>query len=121
MNKDFKKRIVHFIAPTVFLTIILSLMCFLRYIDVTVILTIYIPIWIIGVITSLLGKVVFADIIIIFAGVGLIAEYLIHISNESNPNMSGAFLNTLILLFGLILGIVLQILSSKKLKVNDSK
>ena len=96
-------------------------MCFLRYIDISVILSIYIPIWIICVMTSLLGKAVFADVIIVSASVGLIAEYLIHISNKTYPNMSGAFLNTLILLFGLILGVLLQILSSKKLKVNNNK
>jgi len=120
VNKDFKKRIVHFIVPTVFLTAILLLMCFLRYIDISVILSIYIPIWIICVIASLLDKAVFADVIIVSAGVGLISEYLVHIANEAHPNMSGAFLNTVILLFGIVLGVLLQILNSKKQKANKN-
>jgi len=76
------------------------------------------PIWIVGVLAALFGKPVFAEIIIIFAGIGLIAEYLIYMSNELHPNISGAFLNALFLMLGLFLGIVLQILSNRKLKLN---
>lgn len=114
MSANIKKKIVHFIVPTLILIIILYLMCSLNYIDISVILSIYIPIWIIGMIAVLLGKIVFANIIIIFAGVGLIAEYLVHILNKPYPNMSGAFLNTLLLFLGLILGIIFQIFSNRK-------
>lgn len=118
MSRNFKKRIVSFIVPTLILMVILNLIFFLKYIDISVISAIYLPIWIIGVIAALLGKVVFANVTIIFAGIGLIAEYLVHTFNKSHPNMSGAFLNTLILLFGVILGVMLQILSTKKIKSN---
>ncbi|QUH21238.1 hypothetical protein [Alkaliphilus sp. B6464] len=119
MDKGHKKRIVRLIAPTVFLIIILSLMCFLRYIDASVILAIYVPIWIIGMLAARLDKIVFASVFIVFSGIGIIAEYLIHVSNGPRPTMAGAFMNTLILFLGLILGIVLQILSKRKLKNNS--
>ena len=114
MRRNFKNRIISFIVTTLILMVILYLMFFLKYIDISVILAIYLPIWIIGVIAALLGKDVFANVTIIFAGIGLISEYLVHIFNKSHPNMSGAFLNTLILLVGLIMGVVLQILSNRK-------
>ena len=114
MSRNFKKRIVFFIVPTLILMVILYLAFFLKYIDISVILAIYLPIWIIGVIAALLGKDVFANVTIIFAGIGLISEYLVHTFNKSHPNMSGAFLNTLILLVGVILGVALQILSNRK-------
>ncbi len=114
MIRNFKNKRISFIVTTLILMVILYLMFFLKYIDISVILAIYLPIWIVGVIATLLGKVVFANITIIFAGIGLISEYLVQIFNKSHPNMSGAFLNSLILLVGLILGVVLQILSNKK-------
>ena len=114
MKREFGKRIVYRIACTLFLTIVLSFLYFWRYIDVSVILTIYLPIWIIGVIADLLGKTKFGNTVIVFAGVGIIAEYLVHIFNKPYPNMSGAFLNTLILLAGFIVGIVFQIWSTSK-------
>jgi hypothetical protein len=117
---SFKNKIVHFIGYTLFLTIVLTLLCFWRYIDISVIMAIYLPIWIIGVVATLFGKIIFADVIMFFAGVGLIAEYLVHISNKPYPNMSGAFFNTSILLAGLIAGIMLQILYARKLKKNTS-
>ncbi|MGI6112550.1 MAG: hypothetical protein ACOYEJ_00335 [Mahellales bacterium] len=118
MSRNFKNRIVSLIVTTLILMVILYLIFFLKYIDISVILAIYLPIWIIGVIAALLGKVVFANVTIIFAGIGLISEYLVHTYNKSHPNMSGALLNTLILLVGVILGVVLQILSTRKTKSN---
>ena len=114
MSRNFKNRIVSFIVTTLILIVILYLLFFLKYIDISVILAIYLPIWIIGVIATLLGKVIFANITLIFAGIGFISEYLVHIFNKPHPNMSGAFLNTLILLVGVILGVVIQILSNRK-------
>lgn len=114
MKREFGKRILYLIPCTLFLTIVLSFLYFWRYIDVSVILTIYLPIWIIGVIAALFGKIIFGNTVIIFAGVGIIAEYLVHIFNKPYPNMSGAFLNTIILLAGFIVGIVLQIWSARK-------
>lgn len=121
MNKDFRKRVVPFITSTLILIIILCLMFFLEYIDISVILTIYAPIWIVGGIAVLFGKIVFANVIIIFAGIGLIAEYLVHICNKPYSNMSGAFLNTLILVLGSILGVVFQILNNRKLRSKINK
>lgn len=118
MKRDYGKRIVHFIACTLFITIVLALLYFWRYIDISVIMTIYLPIWIIAMIAALFRKIIFANVVIIFAGVGLIVEYLVHIFNKPYPNMSGAFLNTLILLAGIIVGIMLQISSTRKIKSN---
>jgi len=121
MKREFGKRIACLIACTLFLTIVLSFLYFWRYIDVSVILTIYLPIWIIGVIAALFGKIIFGNIVIIFAGVGIIAEYLVNLFRGPHPNMSGAFLNTIILLAGFIVGIVLQIWStSKKSDIGNS-
>jgi len=114
VSRNFKNRIVSFIVTTLILIVILYVMFFLKYIDISVMLDVYLPIWIVGIIATLLGKVIFANITIIFAGIGLISEYLVHIFNKPHPNMSGAFMNTLILLVGIILGVVIQILSNRK-------
>ncbi len=114
MKRVFGKRIEYLFACTLFLTIVLSFLYFWRYIGISVILTIYLPILIIGVIAALFGKIIFGNTVIIFVGVGIIAEYLVHLFRGPHPNMSGAFLNTIILLAGFILGIVLQIWSKSK-------
>ena len=114
MRGYFTKKIGHLISCTLFLTVVLALLYFLRYIDISVIMSIYLPIWVIGVVATLIGKVIFADVIITLAGVGIFAEYLVHIFNKPYSNMSGAFLNTFILITGFIVGIVLQILNTRK-------
>lgn len=116
MKDNFKKRAIHIIISTLFFVIILAVFCFLEYIDFSVITAIYLPIWIVGIVTILLGKIVFAEVVLIFTSIGLIVEYIVHIYKQPYPDMSGAFLNTAILIIGLIVGIVLQILSAKKQK-----
>lgn len=120
MGKGIKKRMAGYVISTIYLIIILLTMYSHRYINGKVVLTVYLPIWVIGAVATIFSKKVFADTIVISAGVGLGAEYLVHIYNRHRPNMAGGFLNTLILLLGFILGIVLQILSNRKPKTNDS-
>ena len=66
MSRNFKKRIVSFIFSYADSYGNFIFDVFLKYIDISVILAIYLPIWIVGFIVALIGKVVFADVTINF-------------------------------------------------------
>lgn len=90
-------------------TFILIGMCLVRYINLSIIVSIYLPIFLIAALAMILGKYYMGHIFIIFAEMGLILEYIISLRNAGKPNMSGAFLNTSILFSGLVIGIIVQI------------
>lgn len=114
--KSFLNRISLFFIPTLFLGIILGVLCIYNYINLSDIVSVYLPIWLVGMAAALFKKIVFANTFIFLASLGLIGEYIIHILNKPHPNMSGGFLNTLLLVLGLVLGIVLQIFNSRRQK-----
>jgi hypothetical protein len=88
---------------------VLVLFGVLGYIDFTVVQAIYLPIWLVGIIAILLRQYLFSYIFIIAAGLGLAVEYLVHLS-QTSPSMQGAFVNTLIIVLGFIIGVVSQII-----------
>ena len=83
-------------------------MCLVNYIDVSVIALIYLPIFLIAVISIMYKKYYAGHIFLVSAEIGLILEYIISLNYEGRPRMSGAFLNTAILLLGLVIGILTQ-------------
>ena len=103
------------------LAIVLAVMLFLSYTDFSVVLTIYLPVLLIGLVAALLGFDRFTNILFLFAGAGLCVEYLIHLQQKDYPRMTGTMLNTLILFAGVGLGAVLQYMKVKKEKESKKK
>ncbi|MBE0410928.1 MAG: hypothetical protein IBX69_14505 [Anaerolineales bacterium] len=104
-----KKILLHVVTCTLILLVVLVVFVLLDYIDFSVIQAIYLPIWVIGMAGVLLRQYLFSYIFISAAGLGLIVEYLIHLS-QTSPSMQGAFVNTLIIILGFIIGAVAQII-----------
>lgn len=107
-----KKIATHAIICSMIFLLTIVLFVALRYIDFSVIRAIYLPIYAFVITAILFKQYIFGYIFIISAGLGLITEYIIHL-NPQNPNMSGAFLNTLIIFLGFIIGVIVQIFIKK--------
>ncbi len=108
-----KKSIKYIAIDAVAFIFVLALFCVINYIDLSVVITIYIPIFIISALLIVFKKYYIGHIFLVSAEVGLIAEYIFHRLNADNPNMSGTFLNIVILAIGLIAGIIVQVYKSK--------
>ncbi|MFI3225870.1 MAG: hypothetical protein R3Y09_00560 [Clostridia bacterium] len=109
MKKSIKYIAIEFIVFIALMTIL----CVINYIDLSVVMTIYLPIFIISALLIIFKKYYIGHIFLISAELGLIAEYIFHLISADNPNLSGAFLNMIILAIGLIVGIIAQIYKSK--------
>jgi len=120
---DKKKKEKLFIGTTfsVLLAIVLLVFRLLNYIDSSVILIVYFPIWLIAIVAIIFGKVIFGKTFLTSASIGLIVEYIIHQSSLMKPSMSGAFLNTAILVIGVIVGIIFEFLKGMKINSNLTK
>ncbi len=108
--KKFIKYIT--IDGTIFIAL-LTILCVINYIDFSVIITIYLPIFIISALLIIFKKYYIGRIFLVSVELGLTTEYIIHLINSDNPNMSGALLNIVILAIGLIVGIIVQMYKSK--------
>ncbi len=104
-----KKTMIHAIFCSLNIFVVMMLFVSLNYIDFSVIRTIYVPIYAIAITTILFRQYIFGYIFITSAGLGLIIEYFTHLSQE-NPTMTGAFLNSLLIFLGFIIGIAVQII-----------
>ncbi len=108
------KKSVKFIAiDAIAFIFILAIFCMINYIDLSVVFTIYLPIFIISALLIVFKKNYIGHIFLVSAELGLIAEYIFHRINVDSPNFSGAFLNIMILAIGLIVGIIVQVYKSK--------
>ena len=108
-----KKSIKHIAIEAIAFIALMTMLCMINYIDLSVVITIYLPIFIISALLIIFKKYYIGHIFLVSAEFGLIAEYIIHQINANNPNMSGAFLNIKILAVGLIVGISVQVYKSK--------
>ena len=108
-----KTSIKYIAIETVVFIALMTMLCMINYIDLSVVITIYLPIFIISALLIIFKKYYIGHIFLVSAEFGLIAEYIIHQINANNPNMSGAFLNIKILAVGLIVGISVQVYKSK--------
>jgi peptidoglycan/LPS O-acetylase OafA/YrhL len=91
-----------------------------NYIDFQVIKQIYLPIWAIAIIAILFRQYIFSYIFVSSAALGLIVEYIIHY-HQPEPTMKGAFVNTLIICLGFMIGVVVQIVVIRNRRHNISK
>ena len=108
-----KKSIKHIALESIGFIALMTMLCVINYIDLSVVITIYLPIFIILALFIIFKKYYIGHIFLVSAELSLITEYIIHLINADNPNMSGSFLNIMILAIGLIVGIIVQIYKSK--------
>ena len=88
-----------------------------KYIDTTVVL-LYLPVFLLSSMGLVLRKRVFGWVFFCMVLGGLIAEYLISIS-QTEPTMKGAFLSLFFIVAGFAIGVILQVFSGKlKYKAN---
>ncbi len=78
------------------------------YVDYSVIRSIYLPTYVVVLAALLFRQYILGYFLSVSAGLGLLAEYTMHLYKE-HPTMSGAFVNTVILFSGLVLGATAQL------------
>ncbi len=88
--------------------VILSYFYYAKYIDFTVIRTIYMPILGVSMLAILLDYLVFGQVFLAASVLGLAAEFAIHAEQGAKLTMRGAFTNSAILMLGFIVGFILQ-------------
>ncbi len=106
------KTLTHAILCFAILLTVMLVFIRLNYIDWSVVQIVYLPIFVIIVLGMVLRHYYFGYIFTIAAGIGLLAEYAVHV-NMVNPTMSGAFLNTMIVIAGFIIGTIVQVIMAK--------
>lgn len=94
--------------------LVLGIFCWINYIDLRTINKIYLPILLISAIEILFKKYYVGHIVLLTSEIGLVLDYIVHLSNGAKPNMFGGFLNTFVLAIGFIIGVVIQIIIDKK-------
>lgn len=108
-----KKSIKYIAIDAVAFIVLLTILCAVNYIDLSVVITIYLPIFIISALFLIFKKYYIGHIFLVSSELGLIAEYIIHSISDDTPNMSGGFLNIMILAIGFIVGIIVEIYKRK--------
>ncbi len=109
-----KKNIKYIAIDAIVFIALLTTLCAINYIDLSVVITIYLPIFIVSALLIIFQKYYIGHIFLVSAELGLITEYTIHLINSNKPNMSGALFNIAILAIGLMVGLVVQIYKGKK-------
>jgi peptidoglycan/LPS O-acetylase OafA/YrhL len=118
--KPNKKTALHSAICSIILFIVMMVFIIQNYIDFQVIIQIYLPIWAIAIIAILFRQYIFSYIFVSSAALGLIVEYIIH-CHQPEPTMKGAFVNTLIICLGFIIGVVVQIVVTRNRRHSISK
>ena len=77
-------------------------------IDLSVVVAIYVPIYVVVLAPLLFGQYVVGYALALATALGLMAEYGLRWL-QPGPTMAGASLNTAILLLGLLIGVVVQV------------
>lgn len=111
--KDNRKTMLHIILCSILHFVVLMPFVNLNYIDLSVIKSIYLPILLVTIVAILFKQYIFGYIFILAAGLGLTVEYIIHLNEKNQPTMEGVFYNTTIICFGFVMGIIVQIITSK--------
>lgn len=113
-------RIKHLISATIPYAAVLCVFYLLHYIDILVIAQIYLPIYCLAVAAIRGKKNWVGHAVLISAELGLILEYVVHVMRPDRPTMAGAYLNALVFLIGLIVGILLQIRMGNRKQTNQT-
>lgn len=113
-NTKYKSRLA--ILYLIIYAVVLSYFYYVKYIDFSVVRTVYMPILGVSIIAILLDYVLFGQVFLIASLFGLIAEYTVHIKQGLEPNMLGAFTNNAIIMLGFIVGFIIQMYVKTKEK-----
>ncbi|MGL5380907.1 hypothetical protein [Clostridium sp.] len=111
-----RKQLKHLLFVILPYAGILIWMCLVKYIDLSVIASIYLPILLVSILAIIREKYYIGYIFIASSEMGLLLEYIMSLNYDGKANMSGAFLNTTILFIGLVSGIILQLYMNKRHK-----
>ncbi len=111
-----KNSIKHIIISLAMFLVMLIIFAILGYIDATVVTKIYLPIILAVLIAHIFRQYYAGHIILSSAIIGLAIEYAININRGDRPNMTGAFVNTAIIILGVALAIFIQYKVNKKKK-----
>ncbi len=114
------RSMLHSVICSIILFIVMMVFIELNYIDFQVIKQIYLPIWATAIIAILFRQYIFSYIFVSSAALGLIVEYIIHY-HQPEPTMKGAFVNTLIICLGFVIGVVVQIVVIRSRRHSISK
>jgi hypothetical protein len=114
------RSMLHSATCSIILFIVMMVFIELNYIDFQVIKQIYLPIWATAIIAIVFRQYIFSYIFVSSAALGLIVEYIIHYQ-QPEPTMKGAFVNTLIICLGFIIGVVVQIVVTRNRRHSISK
>jgi len=114
------RSMLHSAICSIILFIVMMVFIELNYIDFQVIKQIYLPIWATAIIAIVFRQYIFSYIFVSSAALGLIVEYIIH-CHQPEPTMKGAFVNTLIICLGFMIGVVVQIVVIRNRKHSISK
>lgn len=118
--KAITKTAVHAGVCSLFLLALLAYFCAVNYIDLSVVKIIYLPMLAVAIVAIVFRQYAFGYIFTASAGLGLIAEYALHLAREY-PSMAGAFLNTLIVVLGFIIGIVVQVVVARSRRTGRAR
>ena len=95
------------VCAVVLFTVLLALMA-ANYIDLSVVAAVYLPVYAVVLALLVLGQYIVGYSLVVSAAIGLMAEYMVHMV-QPQPTMRGAFLNIATVIFGLLTGIVIQV------------
>ena len=109
------KTIKHIVFCSLLLFVVMLLFIHFNYFSFSIARRVYSPFYIVVLLALLFRQYIFGYIFTASICLGLIGEYIIHLSQE-NPSMRGGFLNVFILFSGAIIGIIFQILVKKQKK-----
>ena len=117
-----KTRFKHLLFAAVPFWIVQLVVLLTGYTDSRVILQMYLPAFVVTAALLLTGQFFAGHGLWLGAAVGLVVEYIHHLSRGDRPNMGGAFMNIAILILCAAVGILLQLaVNAIKKKRNQEK
>ena len=117
-----KTRFKHLLFAAVPFWIVQLVVLLTGYTDSRVILQMYLPAFVVTAALLLTGQFFAGHGLWLGAAVGLVVEYVQHLSRGDRPNMGGAFMNIAILILCAAVGILLQLaVNAIKKKRNQEK
>ena len=104
-----KTRFKHLLFAAVPFWIVQLILLLIRYIDPKVVVQMYLPIFVVTAALLLTSQFCTGHGLWLGAAMGLVVEYVQHLSRGDRPNMGGAFMNMAILILCAAVGILLQL------------
>ena len=116
MKQDSRYRAKLALLYLIIYTVVLSYFYLVKYIDFSIIRTIYMPILGVSMLAILLNYVLFGQVFLIASLLGLVAEYTVYIKQGLEQTTMGTFANNSIMSLGFIVGFIIQMYLKNKEK-----